>query len=326
MQAAEQEHRRLGTSMRERIPVFDVIEDARIWLLFQPLRNLYGAYERRGDSAGIIINSQHPLSLQRFTAGHEYGHHVLGHDASADDHERIYRGAGQSLQEVAAQAFAGAFLMPLQLVNFTLREMGLPIKPPVLTPTLVYQLALRLGVSYAAAVTQLIAQHKLSAVAGRRFRRLSPLDIKTGLAGLKPTDPWADVWLLEEAQTGRHITSRVRDEIHVILPETPSNGYEWQVVDTGSGLTELVTDGFDDVDNMDVIGGSGTRHVWLRVIAPGVATIRLELRRPWQTAGQPASIFEAVVEAAAPITGDTAVGASTDQKQGLIADFVAAAA
>lgn len=72
MRAAQEEHRRLGTSMRERIPVFDVIEDSRIWLLFQPMRNLYGAYERHGNAAGIIINSQHPLSLQRFTAGHEY--------------------------------------------------------------------------------------------------------------------------------------------------------------------------------------------------------------------------------------------------------------
>ena len=78
MTAAQEEHQRLGTTMHERVPVFDVIEDARIWLFFQPMRTLYGAYERHGDAAGIIINSQHPLSLQRFTAGHEYGHHVLG--------------------------------------------------------------------------------------------------------------------------------------------------------------------------------------------------------------------------------------------------------
>ena len=88
MTAAQEEHQRLGTSMHERIPVFDVIEDSRIWLFFQPMRTLFGAYERHGNAAGIIINSQHPLSLQRFTAGHEYGHHVLGHEASADDEER----------------------------------------------------------------------------------------------------------------------------------------------------------------------------------------------------------------------------------------------
>ena len=186
MTAAQEEHQRLGTTMHERVPVFDVIEDARIWLFFQPMRTLYGAYERHGDAAGIIINSQHPLSLQRFTAGHEYGHHVLGHEASADDEERIYRGDRQSMQEVAAQAFAGEFLMPVQLVNYTLRTMGLAGQRPAMTPSQIYQLTLELGVSYAAVVTQLVGQHKLTIDAGRRLRKLSPLDIKIGLAGVNP--------------------------------------------------------------------------------------------------------------------------------------------
>src|SRR5580704_8359988 len=190
MKAAQDEHNRLGTTMHERVPVFDVIEDARIWLLFKPMHTLYGAYECHGDAAGIIINSQHPLSLQRFTAGHEYGHHVLGHEASADDEERIYGGDRQSMQEVAAQAFAGEFLMPIQLVNRTLRTMGLAVQNPGLTPSLTYQLALELGVSYSGVVTQLVGQRKLSIDAGRRLRKLSPLDIKMGLAGEKPAHSW----------------------------------------------------------------------------------------------------------------------------------------
>jgi len=327
MRAAQDEHQRLGTSMHDRVPVFDVIEDARIWLFFQPLHSLFGAYERHSDAAGIVINSQHPLSLQRFTAGHEYGHHVLGHQASADDEDRIFRGDRQNFQEVAAQAFAGEFLMPVQLINYTLRTMGLSVQRPALTPTLVYQLALDLGVSYAAAVTQLVGQHKLTVDAGRRLRRLSPLDIKIGLTGVKPADSWADVWLLDEAQEGRQIISRVRDEIHVLLPETPSTGYVWDLVDGASGLAEVVADGFDDPDDdEDIVGSPGRRHLWLRVVAPGAGRIRMELRRPWQADASPARVFEATLDAVAPRTGDSSAGATTDQKQGVIADFQAAAA
>jgi Zn-dependent peptidase ImmA (M78 family)/predicted secreted protein len=327
MKAAQEEHQRLGTTMHERVPIFDVIEDARIWLFFRPMRNIYGAYERHGNAAGIIINSQHPLSLQRFTAGHEYGHHVLGHEASADDEERIYRGNRQSMQEVAAQAFAGEFLMPIQLVNYTLRTMGLAVQHPAMTPSLTYQLALELGASYSAVVTQLVGQRKLSIDAGRRLRKLSPLEIKTGLVGDKPAHSWADVWLLDEAQEGRQIISRLRDEIHVWLPETPSTGYVWDFVDPAADLVELVADRFETPDGTEEqIGAGGVRHLWLRVVAPGSGRIRLELRRPWQADAQPVRTFEAMLDALAPLTGDVTEGATTDQKKGVIHDFQVAAA
>jgi Zn-dependent peptidase ImmA (M78 family)/predicted secreted protein len=326
LKAAQAEHQRLGTIMHDRVAVFDTIEDARIWLFFQPLRNLYGAYERHGDATGIIINSQHPLTLQRFTAAHEYGHHVLGHSASADDEERIYRGGNnQSLQEVAAQAFAGEFVMPIQLVNYTLRTMGVTGQHPNITPQQVYQLALELGVSYSAVVTQLVGQHKLSVDAGRRFRRLSPLDIKTGLVGEKPANSWADVWLLDQSQEGRRLVPRLRDEIHVTLPETPSTGYVWELVDGSPDILELVDDRFEDSDD-GAIGDPGLRHLWFRVNAAGNGRIRLEMRRPWQADVRPGATFEATVEASAPRTGDALDGTTVEQRQGVIDDFHAVAA
>jgi Zn-dependent peptidase ImmA (M78 family) len=115
------------------------------------------------------------------------------------------------MREVAAQAFAGEFLMPVQLVNYTLRTMGLEVQQPALTPSLTYQLALELGVSYSAVVTQMVGHKKLSIDAGRRMRRLSPLDIKTGLAGDKPTHSWADVWLLGAwVRTGKRFRLEAR--------------------------------------------------------------------------------------------------------------------
>lgn len=323
---AAEEHERLGSSMRERIPIFDIIEDARIWLLLKPMQGLYGAYERYHDAAGIIINAHHPMSLQRFTAAHEYGHHLLGHRASADHEEQINGGGSQAMQEIAAQAFAGGFLMPVQLVNYTLRTMGVTAQRPNLSARQIYQLALELGVSYSAAITVLVGQRKISPAAGRQLRRVSPLAIKTGLAGEKPEDSWADVWLLDEAQEGREFIARLRDEIHVTLPETPSSGYAWQVVDQARRVLALVEDRFEPLGDTEQIGTGGFRHLWFRVTAPGAGRIRLEKRRPWQADGQATASFSATLAAIAPLTGDAADGLPDEQKQGVIDDFRTAAA
>jgi Zn-dependent peptidase ImmA (M78 family)/predicted secreted protein len=316
IRAAQREHQRLGTQFTSRVEIFDVIESERIWLYFEHLGSLYGAYLRYGDATGIVINSQHPLTLQRYTAAHEYGHHVLGHSASADDETRIHR-RSQDSREVAAQAFAGEFLMPLQLINYTLRTMGLSGRHLPLTARQVYQLALELGVSYSAAVTQLVGQHKLTA-AGQRLRRESPLAVKTSLAGLRPADSWADVWLLDESQEGRQFSPRLRDEVHVMLAETPSTGYVWQLVDTGPSVLTLIDDHFETEDD-EGIGVAGTRHVAFRVAHAGASRIRLEKRRPWQQDGEAPAIFEATVSAIAPLTGDTEDGVSEDVKQAVLA-------
>lgn len=323
VRAAQEEHQRLGTASYMRVEIFDVIENGRIWLFFRKLHSLYGAYQRHGDAAGIVINSQHPLTLQRYTAAHEYGHHVLGHAASADDERRINR-RSQEFQEIAAQAFAGEFLMPLQLVNYTLRTMGLTGKNLSLTPRQVYQLALELGVSYSAAVWQLVGQHKLTVGAGQRLRRESPLALKTGLTGLKPADSWADVWLLDESQEGRQFSPRMRDEIHVTLAETPSSGYIWQLVGAPASVLDLIDDHFETDADDEVLGAAGLRHVAFRVSGPGAGQIKLEKRRPWQTDGRATAKFEASVSATGPLTGDGEDGLSDDQKRLVLADGRAA--
>ena len=59
-----------GVDFEAPIDVFDAIERERVWLIFQPLDRLYGAY-RRHATPGIVVNSGHPTRLQRFTAAHE---------------------------------------------------------------------------------------------------------------------------------------------------------------------------------------------------------------------------------------------------------------
>ena len=308
IRAAQQEHQRLGTDLHGRVAIFETIEEERIWLMFRRLHNLYGAYKRQDGAAGIIINAQHPLTLQRFTAAHEYGHHVLGHLASADDVNRIER-RSQDLQEVAAQAFAGEFLMPLQLVNYVLRTMGLKGKSLPLTSRQVYEVALELGVSYGAAVTQLVGQHIVTVPAGQKLRKQSPLALKTMLGGAKPLNPWADVWLLDEAQEGRELLPRLQDEIHVMLEENPSTGFVWTLAEVPSTALALVDDVFEEADeDEDVVGSAGRRHLRFRVASAGDARLRLEKKRPWQQDGKAVATFEATVHTTRPLTGDSEEG------------------
>ncbi len=316
VRAAHREHQRLGTNLTTRVDIFDIIEEARIWLWFARLGNLYGAYLRVGDAAAIAINSQHPLTLQRYTGAHEYGHHVFGHEASADNAERVQR-SPRDLREVAAQAFAGEFLMPLQLVNHTLRTMGFRGSNLPLTGRQVYQLSLELGVSPRATVTQLMNQQKLAPAHAHRLLRESPIDVKAGLAGVRPAYPWADVWLLDESQEGRRFSPRLRDEVHVMLPETPSTGYVWQLVDSATSVLALIDDRFETADDT-VIGASGTRHVAFRVDGAGASRIRLEKRRPWQHNGEASGTFEATLNVIPWLTGDVDDGVTEDQKRALV--------
>src|SRR5437867_2727207 len=81
MLRAAHAHRELGIDPTRRIDIFRAIEDAELILSFEPMPNLSGAYYR---DAGILVNANHPLARQRYTAAHEFGHHLFRHDTSVD--------------------------------------------------------------------------------------------------------------------------------------------------------------------------------------------------------------------------------------------------
>jgi len=322
--AAQMEHLGRHTLLDRPIDVFGIIENAGIWLMFQPLGHLYGAYERAGDVAGILLNSKHPVSLQRFTAAHEYGHYKLGHEPHLDGKEDI-EALGKVAEEVAAQAFAADFVMPLQLVNRTLRRFGLPIAAPQLSPHVVYRLALELGASYSATVTQLVALKKLSAQSASVFLKQRPIALKRDLAGVRPEDSRADVWIVDKSQIGRELSPRVNDEIHVVLDEMPSTGFIWTADitrdDPHNGLS-LVREAFEselgsDVDSL-TYGEVGRRHLVFSPRRPGSYGIRLVKRRPWETTVA-SEVFEVGLTAVGRPTGEADRGLVERQKV-LLAD------
>lgn len=331
--AAAAEHARLPRSDGP-VDIFNVIERAGIWLMFQPLKNLYGAYERAGDTAGIIINAQQPWSLQRFTAAHEYGHHVLGHAPSLDDESNI-QPAGKQLtpDEHAAHSFAAHFLMPLERVDAALGRLGLAAQPLAVTPTEAYLLSLDLGVSYAATVNQLLALGKIDGESAAALRAYSVKQIKAEIVRRpRPRSDRVDTWLLREQDAGRRVYPRVNDELVALLPEIPSSGYLWSpagpdVADARGQIwaparigeaplvltdEEFVAAGGDGGGPR--YGGGGTRRLVVKVLRAGQHRLRLAKRRPWEGGASPAATWEVELRVVPQPTGASRWGLSERQK------------
>lgn len=330
-QAAE--HRRRGSLRAQRalrgahvdydtpMDVFGSIEREQVWLLFQPLDRLYGAY-RRYDTPGIVIHAGHPQRLQRFTAAHELGHHLLGHDISFDSRNEVEQmSSGLPAQEIEAQAFAATYLMPVQRVNRSLAQLGLKRQPGAVTPEQAYRLSLAFGSSYTATITQLRALERISAANLEALARVHPIDIKTGLAlGRRPENARADVWPLSQADDGRTLWVSPDDELHVSLVESPTTGYRWRPQPDSSELhvagDEPVTNGDEPVTNGDepVYGAKRLRHVWWRAVAPTDGAIAADLRRGFDPHGV-AERFEVTVHVQPSRTGQSDHGVSRRQLQ-----------
>ncbi|MGE5501922.1 MAG: ImmA/IrrE family metallo-endopeptidase, partial [Ignavibacteriales bacterium] len=118
-------HRDLGIRSKiegrgGRVDVFGAILDLDLPLLFRPLKGLLGAY-LPGPYPGIMVTNQRPLQIQRFTGAHELGHAVMKHEGSLDDESILHRSpfgrASYNFVELAADAFASAFLTPRWLLE-----------------------------------------------------------------------------------------------------------------------------------------------------------------------------------------------------------------
>ena len=106
------------------VPLNKIAEHLRIRIQYADLGNdCSGVLVRNPSSKGGVIgvNWAHHANRQRFTVAHEIGHYVL-HDGNAfvDKHYRVnFRtntGSGTQDQEIEANRFAAALLMPRKWV------------------------------------------------------------------------------------------------------------------------------------------------------------------------------------------------------------------
>lgn len=281
MGAAHRAHKEFGVNPALRVDVFAVLRDIGACVFFRPLRSLYGAYLPTGDSIpGLLINSNLPLSVQRFTAAHELGHLYLGHKIMRLEKEVGFvpeRRSGADSDEVVAETFGAFFLMPKALVATSIRE--LRVDKERMAPADVYLLALRMGVSYLATINQLRSLRFLRPAHANELRRHAPKEIKEELNNEKAAGRH-DVWLLNENWHGKEIYPAIRDTIRIRLKETPSSGYTWLLQKQPRGF-QIVEDTYKGEET--TIGGTGIRE-FVASLEDGAeeAELILQKTRPWE--------------------------------------------
>jgi Zn-dependent peptidase ImmA (M78 family) len=250
-------------------------------LIFRPLKNLWGATVTIGnDLRGVLITTILDLHVQRFTLAHELGHVLLGHELSLDKSVGFkgrFSPDSQPLHELAANVFASELLASKKLMLDAARRHEWT-RDALLKPFNVYQLGLRLGLSYQATCWGLAAQNVIPQAKAERLQNETLKEIKLSLA---PADlianPWSNVWKLTEGDSGSFLEAGPHDIFAVHLREDASAGFLWELVDAGNDGRIL-----GERSNIDKNYGAATsRVVFLNFNAIGVHRLSFEHRRPW---------------------------------------------
>jgi len=224
LQAAQATLDELHIDTSSPVDVFDALDRLGLEVTFMRLDNLLGAILPDG---GVLLTTERPTSVQRYTAAHEIGHWVLDRDALALDGDIEINGNSPVERERLAQLFAAYFLMPPPLLRGTAARHGLRRGDPA-TPAQVYVVSRDVGASYEAVARQLgnLDFYPWSHV--RTLLDVPPLRAKTDAAfGHRPINGRADVWPLDPPRDGEDIFVRVDDELVLALPENRTTGYRW---------------------------------------------------------------------------------------------------
>jgi hypothetical protein len=267
-----------------RVDPFLVAGRERLQVLLRPMDTLLGAFIR-DDVSGILINSERSAGLIHMTCAHELGHYFMGHSSTADD--SLDYGPQAARHEQEADWFAYQLMVPRALLAHVMRRKGWNLQS-LTDPRILYQLSLRLGISYTAMAWSLV-RHKLMAPDEvKRLIKVQPLAIKEELLAGQSFDARKEVWLLDERDRDSVLEPRAEDRLVVRLKTHASAGYLWS-------LDELASEGFqvrtsraagkETISNGLVFGGATTAEFLLTHDAIGTNdgpyVLAMKEARPW---------------------------------------------
>lgn len=304
-------HAELDIELDRPIDVFDSIERLGIVLAFAPLGPVSGLYLPGRNSSGILLHQGHPRTRQRYTAGHELGHHVFRHAAMRDvDLETALRREDVERwpdHEKEAEAFGAWFLMPRRLVRHGLAELGIDQPRDAFDA---YALSLWLGTSYTATARQLATTRIVDEATADGWASIAPARLKQALAGeLAPDDLHNDVWWLDARHHEHPVEARPGDRVVLTLPENASTGFSWHFTSLPHDV-RLLADSFKDTwepqltleagqpeADGELVGADNNRAFVLEVdpdAQAGIHRLALVKYQPWDSA-PPSSQYELLV-------------------------------
>jgi IrrE N-terminal-like domain/Chagasin family peptidase inhibitor I42 len=258
-------------------PVFELLRSSGLEVMFQPLHTTFGVYLPRSQdsAAGVLLNSNLPRAVQRFTAAHELGHHILQHPATTDEEQNIQ--SPNTAIERQAEVFSERLMMPELLIQGAMERIGCPDGPT--EQQHVYQLSLEVGTSYSATLLRLLRLNLVNPRTAEEWFRKSPRDAKASLVDDSLVDDFRrDMILVHPNDARNELYARQGDIVVVELDETPSTGFIWSVEMQGVGR---------EIQNSAVIrpelyGAPVKRRRVFQIEEPGSGVISLRLQRPWQ--------------------------------------------
>ncbi|MDR6872066.1 Zn-dependent peptidase ImmA (M78 family)/predicted secreted protein [Bosea sp. BE125] len=271
-----------------RIDVYEAITKLNVPLLFTKLDGLLGVYLRE-PSPGILVTTQRRQNLQRYTAAHELGHHYLGHRPSLDDEDALRRApfqakAGDDPQEVEAESFAAAFLLPRWLLDWHCERQEWTDQD-LHDPINLYQLALRVGMSFKATIWTALRYGVFNLAVAREMAALPLKAVKQKiLHGYEPDDYRGDVWLVTDSDKNLRLEGGPGDLVVVRLPEHSSSGYLWRIESIDGEALDIVADSRERLVETGLIGGSTLRRITAAARNSCDGEFRLAEERPWMRA------------------------------------------
>lgn len=283
-----------------RVDPFALAEAAELAVLVRPLPKLLGAFLLEDGVPGILVNSDRPIGMVHLTCAHELGHYFLGHDPHLD--EDIDYSDNKSMSERTANEFAYHLLMPRWLIGNVMARKHWGVSSLV-DPVVVYQLSLRLGVSFTAMIWSLNAQGLLTYTQALQLKKSKPIDIKNSLIpGDMVARDRADVWVLDSCDQESILEPRIGDRFVLRLPSNAGAGYIWssqEAADAGFTIQPVLLDPETTPKPMgSVLPGSPPFMTYIaepseRVsVSDEIVPWSLVERQPWDNTAAPAAAVE----------------------------------
>ncbi len=244
-----------------RIDAERIASASDVVVMYRKLELLLGGFLREEGTPGIIVNWDRPRGLVHMTCAHELGHFALGHESATDITVDVPKSA--ALVERTANQFAYALLAPSWLVAQTMRQQHWG-RDSLRNPSVVYQLSLRLGMSYKAMVWSLNRLGHLTVNEALGIADVQPVTLKRDLlGGNDPAGTRNDIWLLTDADRDRILEPGVGDQLIFDLPNHVGSGHLWSIDDAqseGFSLKPFVRDARQITMRQDanvIVGGNG---------------------------------------------------------------------
>lgn len=240
-----------------------IAAQAEVTVLYRALDRLLGAFVREAAGAGIIVNIDRPRGLVHMTSAHELGHYFMGHESTSDD--TMEHGRNAQLVERQADNFAYSLLAPAWLVSTAMRQKRWT-RSDLTSAPIVYQLSLRLGLSFTAMAWSLMRGGLLTQADAERIVAVPPKALKqAALSGTANVEGTADVWVLDASDKDRILEPSPKDRFVIDLPNHASAGHLWTIDDArseGFHLRPFVRDASaqhrrQGPDDSIVVGGGG---------------------------------------------------------------------